>query len=246
MAGGFNAGVTGSRIKVEEEIIGEGEAGIGDSGDEAYAEWMEIDEDWKAGVIMEKLTLGGRIKPSVDGDPVYMLGAFRESRSLPEIPPFPNRMFLFSLARGLRLGGIYTILLTLSDRCADELHLAPLSAVVQLRPQLHHLDAFDEVSVKNKALLRARRDLDGEARPRPAEPEARAIDMKVKSAESGNANLAGNNESLKRIQDERWQRYSWIDENVSRQENPPPFSSFHAYRVLTYGVRNKLGPRIMG
>ena len=123
------------------------------------------------------------------------------------------------------------ILLTLSNRCADELHLAPLSAVVQLRPQLHHLDAFDEVTIKNKGLSRGRRDLDGEAGPRPAEPEARAIDMKVKSAESGNTNLAGNNELLKRIQDERWERYSWIDENVSRQENLPS-SSFYVYKVL--------------
>ena len=100
LAGGFNAGVTGGRIKVEEELIGEEELAIGDSGDEAYVEWMEIDdEDRKAGVIMAKLTLGGRIKPPVDGDPVYMLGAFRESRLLPEIPLFLVGYFSFPLAR---------------------------------------------------------------------------------------------------------------------------------------------------
>ncbi len=103
--------------------------------------------------------------------------------------------------------------------------------MVQLQPQLHHLDASDEIAVKNKALARARRDLDGEAVPRPAEPEARAIDMKVKSAQSGNVSLAGNNELLKRIQDEGWETYSWIDENVSRKDYPYPSLSSHACRV---------------
>lgn len=96
----------------------------------------------------------------------------------------------------------------------DELHLAPLSAVVQLRPQLHHLDAFDEVAIKSKAIAKARKDLDEEAGPRNA-PEARAIDVKVKSAEAEQNRGQRNNDLLKRMQDEKWDKYTWVDENVS-------------------------------
>jgi RPC5 protein len=86
LAGGFNAGAAGCRIKSEDEMVGEGGLGVGDDGDEAYAGVMgSDDEDRKVDVIMGKLTLGGRIKPPVDGDPVYMLGAFRESRLTPRI-----------------------------------------------------------------------------------------------------------------------------------------------------------------
>lgn len=89
---------------------------------------------------------------------------------------------------------------------ADQLHLAPLSAVVQLRPQLHHLDAFDEVTVKNKA---AKKQGD------EGETEARAIDMKVKSAEGDNrGGQQSNNDLLKKMQDEKWEKYEWVDENV--------------------------------
>ena len=86
----------------------------------------------------------------------------------------------------------------------DQLHLAPLSAVVQLRPQLHHLDAYDEVTVKSKS-AKSKQD--------EGETEARAIDMKVKSAE-GDTGGQSNNELLKKMQDEKWEKYQWIDENV--------------------------------
>lgn len=100
----------------------------------------------------------------------------------------------------------------------DEFHLTPLSTVVQLRPQLHHLDAFDEVAVKSKALAKARKDLEDDS-GRAATTEARAIDMKVKSAEAAGAKVVGNHEMLlKMVQDERWEKYSWVDENVSHPE----------------------------
>lgn len=37
------------------------------------------DEEVKAGHIMTIQTLGGRIQETVDGDPIYMLGAFKDS-----------------------------------------------------------------------------------------------------------------------------------------------------------------------
>ncbi|PGH07027.1 sulfite reductase (NADPH) hemoprotein beta-component [Blastomyces parvus] len=182
MAGGFN---TGGRAK---GAVGAGAGAIGvDDGEDGMAmmgkrrqqifagdeEGLMDYEDEKAGVIMTTQTLGGRIKEPVDGDPVYMLGAFRE----------------------------------------NELHLAPLSAVVQLRPQLHHLDAFDEVSVRSKAMTKGKRDADDEGGPRAVQQEARAIDMKVKSADVETGKIASNNVLLRRMHEEKWEKYAWIDEN---------------------------------
>ncbi|EEH18360.2 hypothetical protein PABG_00923 [Paracoccidioides brasiliensis Pb03] len=179
LAGGFN---TGARSKEG----GTGVAGVEDREEEITTgrkretilagddEEMVGYEDEKAGVIMTTQTLGGRIKEPVDGDPIHMLGAFRD----------------------------------------NELHLAPLSAVVQLRPQLHHIDAFDEVAARTKG--KSKRDADEEGGARAAQTEARAIDMKVKSAEPETGNVASNNNLLQMMQDEKWQKYAWIDENDQR------------------------------
>ncbi|KAK2736134.1 hypothetical protein FQN55_001874 [Onygenales sp. PD_40] len=190
-AGGFNAGAAAPRKGgvgagggggEDEEMGGVGGSGSGRGrgrgrgrGEDFFGgdEQSMMDyEDEKAGVVMTKQTLGGRIKEAVEGDPVYMLGAFRE----------------------------------------NELHLAPLSAVVQLRPQLHHLDAFDEVAVQKKALSKGKREMEEEGGAARAAPEARAIDMKVKSAETEGGTVTGNNELLKKMQDEKWEKYAWIDE----------------------------------
>lgn len=94
-----------------------------------------------------------------------------------------------------------------------DLHLSPVSAVVQLRPQLHHLDASEDVSSKGRG-ARTKKELDEDAAPRSAETEARAIDVKVKSAEGGEALVPGNLDLLKRMQDEQWERYDWVDADV--------------------------------
>ncbi|KAK1142728.1 hypothetical protein N8T08_007359 [Aspergillus melleus] len=88
------------------------------------------------------------------------------------------------------------------------LHLSPVSAVVQLHPQLHHLDALDEVPTKGRG-GKGRKDGEEE---RPAESEARAIDVKIKAAEdSEGAMVAGNLNLLKKMQDEKWNSYDWVD-----------------------------------
>lgn len=48
----------------------------------------------------------------------------------------------------------------------------------------------------------------------PAELEARAVDVKVKGAEDQGALLAGNLEILKRMQQEKWRTFDWIDAEV--------------------------------
>jgi hypothetical protein len=49
---------------------------------------------------------------------------------------------------------------------------------------------------------------------RPAEPEARAIDVKIKGAEDGGAILQGNLELLKKMQEEKWKKFEWVDAEV--------------------------------
>ncbi|EAS34916.3 uncharacterized protein CIMG_00270 [Coccidioides immitis RS] len=168
IAGGFNTGgvVTG-KTKLEGDSVAKDYWDDEDGGGYRDLE----DEELKAGHIMTTQTLGGRIKEAIEGDPVYMLGAFKD----------------------------------------NELHLAPLSAIVPLRPQLHHLDAYDEALVKNKTTVKGRKDGDEEGASRPT--EARAIDVKVKSAESEQTGGQRNNELLKQMQDEKWEKYTWIDEN---------------------------------
>lgn len=87
MAGGFNvgggvvAGDDGAAPATKGRGKGKGKAaateGMLEDGD-VY----DSDEDKKAGVRMMTQTLGGRIVPAVDGDPIYMLGAFKDSECL--------------------------------------------------------------------------------------------------------------------------------------------------------------------
>jgi hypothetical protein len=41
------------------------------------------------------------------------------------------------------------------------------------------------------------------------------IDVKVKSAEGGEAFVGGNVELLKKMQEEKWETYEWVDAEVS-------------------------------
>lgn len=81
--------------------------------------------------------------------------------------------------------------------------------MVQLQPQVHHLDAMDELP-KGRGAKGKKEDEE-----RPAEPEARAIDVKVKGAEDGGAMLHGNLDLLKKMQEEQWKNFEWIDAEVS-------------------------------
>jgi hypothetical protein len=58
---------------------------------------------------------------------------------------------------------------------------------------------------------------------RPAEAEARAIDVKVKGADDGGAMLQGNLDLLKKMQEEQWKNFEWIDAEVSGHLVSSPF-----------------------
>lgn len=189
LAGGFNAaGVVGNvntknnnnSNKDKDIIMAEGEGDGYGSGDEM-----------RTGAVLSKQTLGGRIVEPVDGDPIYMLGAFRES------------MFWFFLT-----GGFCWIRDV--NRKTDELHLSPVTGIVQLRSQLHHLDAVDELSLRAKAASKGSRG-GGDDDPTA---EARAIDMKVvRPGEKSDTGGQSNNELLKKMQNEKWVKHGWVDEN---------------------------------
>ncbi|KAJ5120278.1 DNA-directed RNA polymerase III subunit Rpc5 [Penicillium bovifimosum] len=155
MAGGFSAGsgtaAAGGRVKMEA------------NGD---VEIMDNKRAVDSASLLRVQSLGGRIKPAEEGDPVYMLGTFTDKN----------------------------------------LHLSPVTSLVQFHPNLHHLDALDELP-KGKG---GRGKKDDEERS--TETEARAIDIKVKAAEDSEAATnASNLDLLKQMQDEKWKTYNWVD-----------------------------------
>jgi RPC5 protein len=110
----------------------------------------------------------------------------------------------------------------------NAMHLSHLDALVQVRPQLPHLDAADEVERDRGFTLARAKGKDGAAAimgdmPAPppaghsARPESKAIDIKLKSnAPANNTNDLSTNANaklLRAIQQEPWQSYEWIDED---------------------------------
>ena len=103
---------------------------------------------------------------------------------------------------------------------ADNLFLSPVSSVVQLRPLLHHLDALDSLPKPTRGGKGRKDDTEED---RPTEPEARAVDVKIKAAASEDkeaALVAGNLELLKKMQEEKWAEYEWVDAEVSPARFP--------------------------
>lgn len=123
---------------------------------------------------------------------------------------------------------------------AENLHLSPVSAVVQLHPQLHHIDALDEIPAKGR--VKARKE--GEE----GQTEARAIDVKIKAAEDAEAAMvAGNLELLKKMQDEKWTMYEWVDaevrpSTVAYRETPVVLTCFQTDRGSMADIRELHDP----
>lgn len=148
-------------------------------------------------------TLGGKIVKPSTGDPIYLLGSFKD----------------------------------------NSMHLSRLDALVQVRPQLPHLDAVDELERnKNITALARAKGKDGAAiingdvsaaLPPPAgpstRPESKAIDLKLKpsspASHNNDLNTNANAKLLRAIQQESWQTYNWIDEDEAE-------SHHHAEKAL--------------
>jgi RPC5 protein len=110
----------------------------------------------------------------------------------------------------------------------NTLHLSHLDALVQVRPELHHLDAADELernrgisttTGKAKGKDGAAAAVNGDMAAPPTQhgkPESKAIDIKLKpSGPSSHDDLSTNTNAklLRAIQTEPWQTYEWVDED---------------------------------
>ena len=95
----------------------------------------------------------------------------------------------------------------------ENLYLNKVDAIVQLRPHFSHLDALIDFEKPARA---QRATENGEE-----EPEAKAVNMSVKSTEVDDADANGKetetetSKLLNAMREEPWQRKSWIDQDVS-------------------------------
>ncbi|KAI3328983.1 hypothetical protein HD806DRAFT_481284 [Xylariaceae sp. AK1471] len=100
----------------------------------------------------------------------------------------------------------------------DKLHLTPASSLIQLRPQLHHLDAMAE---QERASRREGAGAGGGKDGAPATASsagARAIHMSIKSADSGGGELTTETmaDRLRTVQTEAWSKLKYEDEDSER------------------------------
>lgn len=150
-----------------------------------------FDDANSRGFIMNKITLGGRIEPFKDGDPIYMLATFEKV------------MFLF----------ISMDISANTETCIDICTWTPLNGMVMLRPQFEHLDAL---RVQQKFGSRSTRPDDDEKK----ESKAEDINMTVKDTEDDEpqddlyGGMAETLKILRAMADEPWQRLQWIDSEV--------------------------------
>jgi RPC5 protein len=120
----------------------------------------------------------------------------------------------------------------------NSMHLSHLDALVQVRPQLPHLDAADELERNRNVSAMARNKgkdaaVNGDI-PAPlpgpsTRPESKALDLKIKSNgpayHDNDLSTNTNAKLLRAIQQEPWQTYIWIDEDE-------PESRDHAKKAL--------------
>ncbi|TRX96685.1 hypothetical protein FHL15_002351 [Xylaria flabelliformis] len=103
----------------------------------------------------------------------------------------------------------------------DHLHLTPASALIQLRPQLHHIDAMTE---QERASRREGAGAVGSKDGVPATAStagARAIHMSIKSADSGGGELTTETmaDRLRTVQTEAWSRLQYEDDESAKSWN---------------------------
>lgn len=100
-----------------------------------------------------------------------------------------------------------------------------MDAIVQLRPQFSHLDSLNEAK---KTMFRSERtaaERGPDIRDKvEQEPEARAVNMAVKStAEGSEEDMYGGMrvtaKFLRDMRDEPWQRLTWVDQDVRNLDN---------------------------
>ena len=96
----------------------------------------------------------------------------------------------------------------------DVLHLSHLDAVVQMRPQLHHIDAEDE---NNQRRLQMSGAAANKAKPGlevAPKLESKAIEIKLKDSKEDprDRSLNASSKMLRDIQIDPWQLHEWVDQ----------------------------------
>ena len=97
----------------------------------------------------------------------------------------------------------------------DQLHLSHVDGVVQMRPQLHHIDAEDELTQKRlQSNTPNARQKSGLETPAP-KVESKAIEIKIKDSkeDTRDRSLNENARLLRDIQVDDWQHHEWVDED---------------------------------
>lgn len=105
-------------------------------------------------------------------------------------------------------------MLATMSRESKQIHLRRLDAVIQMRPQLHHIDAADEAKrrVENAGKTTTKSEVfgpDGKVKL-----ETKAIELKVKDStkdDPKDRNLNWNAKLLRAIQNDPWVGYEWIE-----------------------------------
>lgn len=150
--------------------------------------------------------------------------------SAPDYNPIPNTSSDLSL-RTQTLGGKLSVstdkdpvymLATIAPR-SQSLHLCHVDAVVQMRPQLHHIDAADDLKRRAESAAAAM-GTTGKLKTEVLGPdgkiklETKAIEMKLKDSskeDPKDRNLNKNAKLLRAIQNETWNRYEWVEKQGS-------------------------------
>lgn len=110
-------------------------------------------------------------------------------------------------------------LLTTTAPCLEDLHLTPVTNLVHLRPQLHHVDAVAQQE-RNASAAAAKESAAAAAGPGgaggagPQSAAARAIHMTIKTTQDGaTAKSETMADRLRSVQMENWRKLKYTDED---------------------------------
>lgn len=125
--------------------------------------------------------------------------------------------------------------------------MSHVDAIVELSANFQHLDALHDM---NKSAARHQRNAEKESE----EPEAKAVNLTVKSAEPDEDEMPGAQTSLtqllKEMAEEPWQRLKWHDQNVqtptqklyviklTRYQSPESWERFYEHFGIDKGVED--------
>ena len=214
MSGGFSSsGQSHQQVTVR----------VGGGGSRVKTEDEEETRNIQLQNLVRAQTLAGRMTTAED-DSLYMLAAFRGSEcGLSFFLSFFFSFIFFFQKNNYwdpsNVPWIYT----------EKLHLSMVNAVFQMHPQLHHLDALDEMP-SSRGGRKSKKDAEEE---KPIEAEARTVDVKVKGAEEEQTALAGGNlHLLKEMQEDKCVSYDGVDAEVS--QTIWPFFFFFFFLCLVF------------